>query len=379
MCVSEKSDNPTLHKFVGHKNYESPHAASSYALASQHMNAVLSNPLFAVKPLRGLGGAVSAILRDPMDWFLHQIATGDATLSKASMCLDMLDKRTARQAHQLHKGKTHGAIIGDWLRSSGLDTSKEFFEMCIGSQQTKRPSDIFLSRLVTLLMADGKESLVWRWYTRHWYSGLNPTEALLFRRQLLKHMVHVKASRDLYRGILLFRKAYEMVGEQTLKSYEQLRPAGQYLVHAIMSSPTNTIDHSLYDSFIQSTRLWVNSKWAQAVDSMLWLHHPTTSSAVPGLQFIRDPTGAAMYANAVRSQRLFVVQLSLSVARQLLEEENYEDAQAVMAFARQYFPDLVLSDLATKQYPVAGWDSKKTERDRDQERNLELLDSLVLT
>ena len=251
--------------------------------------------------------------------------------------------------------------------------------MCIGNLQTKRPSDIFLSRLVTLLMADGKKSLVWGWYTRSWHSGLNPTKVFLFRRQLLKHMVHAEASQDLYRGILLFREAYETVGEQTVKSYEQLRPAGQYLVQAIMSRPTNTISHNLYNSFSQSTRLWVNSKWTQAVDSMLWLHHPTTASAAPGLRFIQDPTGAAMYANAVRSQRRFIVQLSLGVARQLLEEESYEDAQAVMAFAKQHFPDLVSSDLATEQQPVTGRVSKKLERERDQERNLELLDSLALT
>lgn len=377
--VSDKSDDSAVRKAVVHEDHESPRAASSYALASQHMNAVLFNPLFAVKPRRDLKTAASAILKDPMGWFFHQIATGNATLSKASMCLDMLDKRTAGQSPELYKGRTHGTIIGDWLRSSGLDTSKEFLEMCIGNLQTRRPSNIFLSRLVTLLMADGKESLVWGWYKRSWQEGLDPTKVSLFRGQLLKHMVHVEANQDLDRGILLFKKACEMIGEQTVKPYEQLGPAGQCLVQAIMSRPMNTIDHDLYNSFSQSTRLWVNSKWGQAVDSMLWLHHPTTASAAPGLRFIQDPTGAVMYVNAVRSQRRFVVQLSLGVAHQLLEEESYEDAQAVMAFIKQNFPDLVLSDSVSEKRPIADRNSKKLERERDQEKNLELLDSLALT
>ncbi|UPX14519.1 uncharacterized protein EKO05_0004998 [Ascochyta rabiei] len=379
--VSEKNQTPAVHTLVGHEDYRSSRATSSSALASQHIHAVLSNPLFAVKPSRRRSqSAASHLLKDPMGWFLNEIATGDATLSKASMCLDMLDKRTAEQPPQLHDGKTHGAMIADWLRSSGLDASKEFLEMCIAKPHTKRPSDTFLSRLVSLLIAHGKKPLVWKWYTRSCCSGLQPAKALLFRKLLLKHMVHAEASRDIYRGIVLFRRAYEMIGKQSDKSYEQLRPAGQYLVQAVMSKPTNTIGRELYNSFRHSTQLWINSRWSQAVDSMLWLHHPTTASAAPGLRFIMDPAGAATYANAIPSQRRFIVQLILGIARQLLEEESYRDAQTVMAFAKQHFPDLVLSNLSTEQQPVADRLSKKVERERRrEERNLELLDSLVLT
>ncbi|KAF9697096.1 hypothetical protein EKO04_004731 [Ascochyta lentis] len=379
--VTEKSHNLTRHNVVRHQDYNSSHATSSSALASQHIDAVLSNPLFAMKPSRrGSQSAASEILKDPIGWFLNQVAAGDATLSKASMCLGMLEKRTAEQPPQLHAGKAPGAIIGDWLRSSGLDSSKEFLDMCIAEPQTKRPSDTFFSRLVSLLIAHDKKPLVWKWYTRSWRSGVQPTKVLLFRKQLLKHMVHAEASQDIYRGIVLFRRACEMIGEQSEKSYEQLRPAGQYLVHAIMSRPTNTIGRDLYNSFRQSTRLWINSRWSQAVDSMLWLHHPTTASAAPGLRFIQDPAGAATYANAIPTKRRFIVQLILGIARQLLEEESYRDAQTVMAFAKQHFPDLVLSNLSTEQQPAADRLSRKAERERRrEERNLELLDDLILT
>ncbi|KAJ4363246.1 hypothetical protein N0V95_001149 [Ascochyta clinopodiicola] len=379
--VPEKSPTPPVHKLVSHEDRDSSHATSSSALASQHIDAVLSNPLFAVKPSRRRShSAASEVLKDPMAWFLNQIATGDATLSKASMCLAMLDKRTAQHPPQLYNGKTHGAVIGDWLRSSGLDASKEFLEMCIAYPDTKRPSATFLFRLVSLLMAHGKKPLVWKWYTRSSYSGLQPAKTLLFRKLLLKHMVYAEASQDLYRGMILFRRAHEVIGQQSDKPYEQLRPAGQYLVQAIMARPTDTIGRELYNSFRHSAQLWINSKWSQAVDSMLWLHHPTAASAAPGLRFIQDPTGAATYANATSGQRRFVVQLSLGVARQLLEEESYQDAQTVMAFAKQHFPDLVLSNLSTQQQPVADRLSKKVEMERRrEERSLELLDSIALT
>ncbi|KAF2633837.1 hypothetical protein BU25DRAFT_13796 [Macroventuria anomochaeta] len=379
--ISEKVQDPALRKTLGREDHGSLHAPSSAALASQHIDAVLSNPLFAVKPSRrGSESAASEILKDPMGWFLNQIASGSATLSKTSLCLEILDRHTAKQSPQLHEGKTPGAIIGDWLRSSGLDTSKEFLEMCIAKPQTKRPSNTFISRLVTILIADGKKPLLWKWFARPWHQGLSPSKALLFRQQLLKHMVHAEASQDLYRGIVLFRRAYEITGEHPDKWYEKLRPAGQYLVQAIMSKPTNSISHDLYNSFRQTTKLWVPGKWAQAVDSMLYLHHPTTASAAPGLRFIHDPAGAATYTKAMPSQRRFIVQLSLGVARQLLEEESYEDAQAVMAFTKQHFPDLVLSNLPTEQRTVVDRQSSKiTKARREEERNLELLDGLVPT
>ena len=146
-----------------------------------------------------------------------------------------------------------------------------------------------------------------------------------------------------------------------------------------MAKPTTSIGHELYGSFRQSTELWIPGKWAQAVDSMLWLHHPTGASASPGLQFIEDPAGAAAYAKARGSQRPFVVQLSLGVARQLLVDERYEDAQAVMAFTKQHFPDIVLTNIPTEQKTAVNKSSKTEKDQREEERNLELLDGLVPT
>ena len=376
--TSDKAQRPIVPNTAAHQDHDALHATSSAALASQHIDAVLSNPLFAVKPSRrGAESAASQVLKDPMGWFLNQIATGNATLSKASMCLEMLERRTAGKTPQLHQGKAPGAIIGGWLRSSGLDTSKDFLEMCIVEPQTKRPSNTFISRLVTILMADGEKELLWKWFARLEHQSLSPSKVLLFRKQLLKHMVHAEVTQDLYRGLLLFERAQNMIEEHD-KQHERLRSAGQYLVQAIMSKPTDSISHNLYKSFRRSAKLWVPGKWTQAVNSMLYLHHPATPFAAPGLRFIRDPTGAATYANAIPSQRRFIVQLSLGVARRLLEEERYEDAQVVMAFTKQYFPDLVLSNLPIEQKAVVDRQSSKIEKARrEEERNLELLEALV--
>ncbi|KAJ4382413.1 hypothetical protein N0V86_002748 [Didymella sp. IMI 355093] len=356
------------------------HATSSAALASRHIETVLSNPLFAVKPSRrGSESAASRVLNDPVTWFVNEIATGNAALSKAALVLDILGKQPAAQISHLHKGKTAGAVIGDWLHSSALYNSSEFLDMCLVKPSAKRPMT-FISRLVTVMMADGKESLLWKWFLNRFSHGSSSAQATSFRKQLLKHMVVAAAGQDLQRGIALFSRAHQMVDEHPDKRWEELRPAGQHLVHAIMSKSTTLVDNDLYNSFRRNVRLWVPNKWAQAVNSMLCLHHPDKASARPGLEFIEDPNGAATYAKGKPVQRRFIVQLSLGVARQLLEQERYDEAQTVMAFTKQHFPDLVLENLPTEQKRVVNRQAGKIRKSQtDEEKNLELLDGLVFT
>lgn len=379
--VAEKAQQSVV-RYSTNAGYEPLHAApaasavSSAALASQHLGAVLSNPLFAVKPSRrGSESSASHILRNPMRWFLNEIAAGTATLSKVSLCLEILDRHTAGQPLQLRGDKTPGAIISEWLQSSGLDMSKEFLDMCT-TTQTRQP-DTFVSRLVTVLISGGEKRILWKWFGRPWNQGLSSAKSIMFRKKLLLQMVRSEASQDLRQRLLTFERAHDLT-EKHGYPYETLRPAGQFLVQTVMVKSTESIGHDLYQSFQKSTKLWLPGKWAQAVDSMLWLHHPSGSSATPGLQFIEDPVGAVTFASANPSRRRFIVQLSLGVARQLLEEERYEDAQTVMAFSKQHFPDIVLSNLPVKEKAVVDRQSSKIEKARrEEERNLELLDGLA--
>ncbi|KAF3011067.1 hypothetical protein E8E13_011168 [Curvularia kusanoi] len=353
---------------AGRNGRDSIVAPSSAALASQHLDAVLSNPLFAVKPSRrGSQSGALQILKDPIGWFLNEMAMGRASLSKVSTCLDILDRSDV--AAQSRQDKKPGAVIGGWLHSSGLDASTEFLETCVASHS-------FLSRLVTLLLADGETRILWKWFARPYTPGLSHAKVLIFKKQILRCMVHAGTGHDLPRSLLLFERAHDICQEQQ-KGFETLRTAGQYLVHAIVSKPTVSISHELYDAFRKSTAFWIPGPWAVAVDAMLWLRHPLGASFTPGIQFIQDPAGAATFAKARTAQRSFVVQLSLGVARELLAEERYEDAQVVMAFIKQYFPDLVLTSFS-QEPPRSAVHSAKFEKEQaDEVRNLELLEGLL--
>ncbi|KAJ4407235.1 hypothetical protein N0V91_004118 [Didymella pomorum] len=379
--ASEKAHKAVSRPDAGHNAQSNPrHATSSAALASRHIETVLSNPLFAVKPSRrGSEFAASRVLNDPVTWFVDEIATGNAALSKAALVLDILDRQPAAQTSHVHKDKTAGAVIGDWLHSSGVYNSNAFLDMCLVKPNPKRPQT-FISRLVSAMMVDGKEALLWKWLSNRFSHEHSSTQAISFRKQLLKHMVVAAVSQDLHRSIELFNRAYQMVDEQPDKRWEELRPAGQYLVQAIMSKSTTSVDIDLYDFFRSNVRCWVPNKWAQAVNSMLCLHHPDKASARPGLKFIEDPAGAATYAKRKPAQRRFIVQLSLGVARQLLEQERYDEAQTVMAFTKQHFPDLVLESLPMEyKRTVTRQAGRIRKAQTDEEKNLELLDGLAFT
>jgi hypothetical protein len=356
----------------------SPHrATSSYASATRHIDSILNNPLFAVKPRRrGSESAAVDVLRDPIGWFINEIAAGSANLPQAAMCLEVLEKTTNESPSWLKDGRTPGSILAEWLRTSGLDTSKQFLETCITKSGY---GSRFLDRLVTLLLAEGETTSPWRWFIRSneqrvKETGLDVAKVATFRQQLLAKMVSVEANASLNNGLTSFMQAFRLVENAGYESaYSILRPAGGHLVNRIISSTEQSLEPELYQSFLVSSQRWLLT-WSRAVESMLWLHHPSERSAVPGLRFIRDPAGAVTFAKSSRSRRNFLVQLCLGVARQLLEQEKFEDAQIVMEFTKEHFADVVIPKAPVMEQPEP--EIRRLRRERE---NLDLLDRLIPT
>ena len=349
---------------------------TSYASASRHIDSILTNPLFAVKPRgRTSDPAAVHVLRNPVGWFVDQIATGAATLSKAAMCLELLEV-APESSSRLYNGRSRAYVLAEWLRSSGLDKSREFVELHATKQSFGNKS---LERLVTLLFAEGEAAAPWRWFIRSQEqrakeTNLDTKQVAAFRQQLLWKMVFTQGNPSLDKGLAVFMQAFRMAEVEGHESaYTVLRPAGAHLVNRIITTSNHSIEPELYQSFLLSSRRWLGN-WSQAVESMLWLHHPTQRSALPALDFIRDPAGAITHVQASPSRRRFLVQLCLAVARQLLEVEKYTEAQVAMQFTKEHFADLVLS-----KNPVPAPQATPQYKKRRERENLELLDQLVPT
>jgi hypothetical protein len=357
----------------------SPHqvTASSYASATQHLDSILNNPLFAVKPRRrGSESAAIDVLRDPVGWFINEVASGSASLQKAAICLEVLEKTTNESPAWRKNGATPANVLSEWLRTSGLDTSRQFVDMCISKSGN---GSRFLDRLVALQLAEGEASAPWRWFIRSndqrvKETGLDVSRVTKFRQQLLEKMVSIEANAGLNSGLATFMQAFRFTENAGYESaHGVLRTAGGRLVNRIISTRDQSIDPELYQSFSLSSQRWLGG-WSRAVEAMLWLHHPSESSPTPGLRFIQDPAGAVIFAQSSRSRRNFLVQLCLGVARQLLEQEKFADAQVAMEFTKKHFADIVLPKPAVLEQQAL--EPRNVRRERE---NLELLDRLIPT
>lgn len=359
-------------------------APSSYASASQHIDSILTNPLFAVKPRRRPSEFAAAdVLRDPLGWFLDEIAAGSATLSKAVICIQSLHLAAVTPARH-RDGKTPASIIAEWLRTSGTDTSKEFIQISLKGQEHKY-LDTGFPKIVAMLFAQGEGAALWRWYIRSPEQRIKETNLDLetitkFRETLLWNMVFAQTRVSLANGIAIFMQAFrmaEVTGQPT--AYDSLRHSGMHLVNKIMATPNHSLQPELYQAFMLTCRRW-SGRWSMAVEPMLWLHHPTERSAAQGLRYIQDPNGALFHLQGARkSRRNFLVQLCLGVARQLLEENKLAEAQVAMEFAKIHFADLVLPKTVpakAKAGPVAKPSIVVGKREK---KNLKLLDQLIPT
>jgi hypothetical protein len=377
--LPEARQTPRPARGHGQRNPSPTRLPSSHTSATQHIDSILSNPLFAVKPSRRASESAAVdVLRDPAGWFVDQIATGAATLPKAAMCVGLLD--TAQEkTPRLYNGKNIAAVFAEWLRSSGLEESRAFVDLHTSGRDFNSKT---MDKLVALLLAHGEAAAPWRWFIRSheqrvMETRLDTKKVATFRQQLLWRMVSAQGKESLSSGLAVFMQAYRQAEVDGLESsFTVLRPAGAHLVNQITATPTHSIDPGRYQSFLMSSQRWLGS-WGQAIESMLWLHHPTQPSALPGLKFIQDPKGAIAYVSGGTARQHFLVNLCLGVARQLMEEEKYAEAQVPMQFAKEHFADIVLS---VRQPVVESsvWLRNKQRKEKERE-NLELLDQLALT
>ncbi|ORX99228.1 hypothetical protein BCR34DRAFT_592978 [Clohesyomyces aquaticus] len=366
---------------------------SSRSTADQHVESILANPLFAVKPRRRTSDPARLdaqhVLRNPLAWFLDQVAAGTADIPKAAMALQMLQRNAATAtATATATPESAGSglprdqpasRIAQWLWSSGLENSKAFLEY---------PSALFVGRLIPQLLKEGQEAVVWRWFTysphqRASETGTDLVRITSFRAYILKDVVSNQLSNgvDGTQAMSTFLRAVKM---RDLPGYHvssrTLRPAGALLVNHILAQPQTVVTPELFDKFVKSVEAWTES--AEMIRPLLLLHHPTTPNTEPGLAFLEQTEQSSKYLDpSSPKRRQWLVQLSLGVARQLLAEQRYTDAAWVLQYAQLHFPDMVAEpapDYSIQKPDVGARTQKKRAMSGSEEESLALLDGLAL-
>lgn len=381
VSVSDRSNtkyDKTVPPRQPRRNSTPARAESSQFAASSHIESILTNPLFATRPRRrsSVSSDAREVLGDPLSWFNDQIALGTANVEKALACLDMVNRAaTHTQNDQSQKAQDEQKLasrIAEWLRFSGQDASKEFVD------QEHSP---LVKRLVPLLMGEGDMVPMWRWLKvspaqRMVETGLDQKRVTAFRTQVLKLMVASKLASEptIDAALQIFLRAFHSLSVSDYKTPSKMfQPVGASLVKHILANTTACVSLDLYQSFLASSNVWPGT-FSTAIQSLLWLNHPSKPSAGPGLAYIQDPNGAAAHIQgATITRRRLLVQLCLGVANQLIADDNLKEAQIAIAFTQDNFPDLVLSKHSSNDRHETDRIAKSRERE-----NLQMLDRLSL-
>ncbi|KAF2444851.1 hypothetical protein P171DRAFT_285042 [Karstenula rhodostoma CBS 690.94] len=355
---------------------------SSYDSASEHIDSILSNPLFARNPSwRGSDSAAANALKDPLAWFLDQAAIGTADISKATLCLDVLqtsqNKPKGRRSSLSNKDGRPASMIAEWLRTSGEETSKDFL---ISLPVTKgAPRRSLVNRLVPLLLAEGNHAPLWRWYAYEPEEDgiLSQAQISPFKCQLLKEMINAARTRD--EAFAIFQQAFQLAEAGKRSAYvNSLQVAGARLVDMIVADPQVQCTPELYERFALSTNGWLFA-WKPVVQAMLCLCHPTQSDPQPGLKIIKNPDSFLASTHSKPSRQRFFVRMCLGTAQQLLKEEKFAEAQIAMQFTKEHFADLVLIKYhSSSPHHITRGVSEKN-KTREEKKNIALLDGLLAT
>lgn len=345
---SEKLLHLLQSSFQRHLDREYPPVqADARHSADAHVHSILTNPLFSLNPReRSISlqshqshGKVQnwdhlpPLPKRPVDYIRNQISLGTATIEIAEMCLssqpqNSLPSSKAKQIEPLNSYDA-GLMILRWLWASGIDERPDFF------QRTR-----FIRLLVSSLITEGHESLVWHWLLRLQRSiRVAPKEIGLHIRKLQPRIILQRFQFELEEGeglnsaIYVFIQKAAEISAATGKSVFQT--SARALIRCIISMEDSPSKATLIDSLISSVSIW--SARPEYHAAFLGLYRPDHPGVDRAFQFLQNLHMATKYQS--RRKRTEIIILSLKTTELLLSEGLKADAMWVMNFLQDNFAE----------------------------------------
>lgn len=342
---------------------------SSHSTANHHLESILTNPMFATKPVRRSGSTSRAepahthtmrlrhVIGHPLQWFEEKVAGGTASIVSATLCLESLRAPAYRDLNA-------GTRVLALLKSVGLHKSEAFYK--------HQP---FLQALAFVLVADGQQQLLWSMLN---VDPTNVLESTLLDRQdvsrwkayLLKHFVRAELN-------------HPQGQDHAIALILAASSSGSFSVREVNLAVNVFTKHIYSYPFAGSvkdfdTLLSLAKQWSTELNNLnharLALRHPYQPSPQPALDYLQK---IHLSPEAVRemqkTRRQSLVQLSLDVARLLLAQGRVEDGAWVLEFAQNNFSEEL--DLSSETQNVTTPSDKARENELN---NLRLLDGLAL-
>ena len=350
--------------FREHLDQEHGKGARSNTLATnKHFHSILANPLFNFsrqqhhrqddrghhKQAAGLASAsraVHSLVMKPMEYFKNHIAAGTASLEMAKKCLAILKRSLVASTKSditiTEASPQVSSLILNWLWSSGMAHSMEFLY-----------DRSFISLLIPFLIVEGQVHHAWKWFTRL-YCEIENHRSTLIKGCLFEDVVRMQASllkvlldSEIKYGTGLdgALKAFVDVAEQARDRDGQakrnarriLHLAGSLLVHRLMDLESTTgLDHQLFDKLLHTVYLW--SRCSSRDTARLSLVHPVSPDPSPALTYIRTSMLDLTQAYTINHNQQ-AIYLCLKTAEVLLRQNKQADAEWLLQFVQERFPD----------------------------------------
>jgi len=317
---------------------------------------VLTSPLLAGAHDHGgrsymRKGRTNAVAHEePISVFRKYVSQGAATLDVALACLSAFRSTLSLMASHQRKARVMevqaGKTVLDWLQSSSYTSSDVF------------AGDLRLVELlVDSLVAEGQEEAVWTFMARvdDKVTAPRPTKgssricppAFLLRSLVMAHIsCDVAGGREA--AIAAFLRAIDVSQSPAFAQIPRglfLCRAGAYLVRLLSTEAVATVSNptyvALFDQFVRSCSLWRPPAHAQHSVAMLMLYHPTSPSALPGLDYVRylntNPGHALLLPDSPRRQ--VTLRYLFKIVQGLRAQGFDDDAVWVMDFMRKHFKE----------------------------------------
>ncbi|KAF1352239.1 hypothetical protein BDV97DRAFT_368018 [Delphinella strobiligena] len=331
-----------------HRDATAPLSSPSSSAADTHLASILTSPLFS-KPIHSQSPASAALsqlnakAKHPVQVFEDSVASGQATIDIARLCLSafraFLDCLSETQKKSHLSTMAAGTRVLRWLWSSGKIHAYSFTE-------DRR----FLDQMTLALLVEGNEAAIWDLIetTRDQTNSKDATPREMRRRKglvlcsLVKAHLDADGSAPTATALAAFLRAFDAHQASSSPLLPYLSSAGallsKHLIHTKEAAPA-----SLYDRFLESCPLWDKNPSDRALYRIagLKLHHPVTPSARVALFFIRHlkQSSAHPFLNpSTDSQRLRVFEFLFDTVNLLQAQSYRHDAAWVMEFMQKSFP-----------------------------------------
>ncbi|KAL9602351.1 MAG: hypothetical protein Q9219_001917 [cf. Caloplaca sp. 3 TL-2023] len=324
-----------------------------------HFGALFKSPLFNHEPKQpstrsvkrtdqnGDGIQVQDLMsavKEPVEYFKLQVATGSATLASAKLVLQSQLKKSlacaSADAKDDMKSSRIGSVVLNWLWSSGHYERLDFIK-----------DRVFVHRLMPYLVVEGHYKAVWDWLqrSRTLSRDLTPSAEAwsMFQKDrgaMVKQLVmaEVTHGQGLQSAMQMFLINLQASQSSSLKpSFSTLSmnhgPAGwSLIVNWAAAGDSANLESDVTDRFHRSIQLWTSPQLLPFLKALVKLLSTRERITPPTLQLLAALEGVESVS--YHSTRLKISHICLKAVEVLLARDSLKEAAQVLKALQAKFP-----------------------------------------